>query len=322
LVRIMDEKKVHTLKVDREFKNLIRPLYKKEFQQLEANLIADGCIDPIITWRGYIIDGHNRYEICTRNKIPFAVYEMEFDSREEVIIWICVNQLGRRNISDENRKYLIGKQYEMEKIVDHNRNPRGRNQYTVARSQDDLFSAGDRDRGDKKVSLQTTAQRIADENHISQGTVLKYAIYARALESIKEKEPEIYPKILSGRVKVSHENIVEMSKLSTDEIRKINKRMETNDAPYVQYKKMRKAMHVPVENGVVSGPTVKDMPVYDPDAEISGLTLTIPSWVGSIERIQANSDLSKISRRARLDLERALTMLQNKVGAMLLAIKE
>ena len=100
------------LKINPEFKNLIRPLRRKELLQLEENLLADGCREPIITWNGFIIDGHNRYELCSKHGIPFLVWEKEFDSKEEVIAWICANQLGRRNISEETRKYLIGLQYE------------------------------------------------------------------------------------------------------------------------------------------------------------------------------------------------------------------
>ena len=69
----MEFKRLQTLKIDREFKNLIRPLCKREYLQLEQNLIAYGCIDPIITWNGYIIDGHNRYDICHRHNIPLLL---------------------------------------------------------------------------------------------------------------------------------------------------------------------------------------------------------------------------------------------------------
>ena len=69
--------------------------------QLEANILEDGCLNPIITWRGIIIDGHNRYNICKKYNMPYNVLEKEFDSRDDVIAWICKNQLGRRNISEE-----------------------------------------------------------------------------------------------------------------------------------------------------------------------------------------------------------------------------
>ncbi len=98
--------------------------------QLEVNLTVDGCREPIITWNNIIIDGHNRYEICNRLHIPYAVRKMPFENREQAIVWICSNQLGRRNITEETRRYLIGKQYELEKVArKHPPNINGFNQY-------------------------------------------------------------------------------------------------------------------------------------------------------------------------------------------------
>ena len=105
------------LEIDPEFKTLIRPLRKDEYLQLEVNLAVDGCREPITTWNNIIIDGHNRYEICNRLHIPYAIREMPFENREQAIVWICSNQLGRRNITEETRRYLIGKQYELEKVA-------------------------------------------------------------------------------------------------------------------------------------------------------------------------------------------------------------
>ena len=126
------KKDLYTLNTDNEFQQLIRPLTSEERKQLEANIVADGCRDPITVWNGIIIDGHNRYEICHNHNIPFNIHKMNFDSREDVIQWICANQLGRRNISEEARKFLIGKQYETEKVINARRNEKGYNQYKKA----------------------------------------------------------------------------------------------------------------------------------------------------------------------------------------------
>ena len=124
----MAEKQIYKLQIDEKFKQLIPPLTPNERIQLEENIVKDGCREPLCAWRNIIIDGHNRYEICTRLQIPFFVQYIDFDSREEIITWICANQLGRRNISEETKRYLIGKRYEMDKILGK-RNPLGKNQY-------------------------------------------------------------------------------------------------------------------------------------------------------------------------------------------------
>ena len=75
------------------------------------------------------MDGHTRYQILRKYPfIPFEVIEKEFSSRYEALVWICKNQLGRRNLTPEQKKFLIGKQAEAEKQI---KSFHG-NQYTLA----------------------------------------------------------------------------------------------------------------------------------------------------------------------------------------------
>ena len=46
-----------------------------------------------------IIDGHNRYEICQKHNIDYETKEIEFDTRDDAILWIIDNQGARRNSS-------------------------------------------------------------------------------------------------------------------------------------------------------------------------------------------------------------------------------
>lgn len=323
----MSERALYKLKILPEFKNLIRPLKKKEYLQLEANILSDGCRDPIVVWKRYIIDGHNRYEICMRHGIPFEILEMEFACKEAVLAWICANQLGRRNITEETRKFLIGMQYETEKIAVTKRNAAGLNQYNLPEG-DTSYSVDDDDEQEFFRPLPSghlTAQKIAEENHISQGTVQKYAMYTRALEEIGKVCPTIVPKILAGMYKISHKNLLELSRMEPSEMRKVVRKIEVAQQPFVQYNKTRREIQPASAVGsapIKPKPSVKDMPAYDPDAEITGLTLTIPSWSSSIDRTKNKADLSSISDNARIRLAEALAELQLKIAEMLDAIKE
>ena len=303
------------LKIKKEFKNLIRPLHRQEYLQLEENILNDGCREAIITWNGYIVDGHNRYEICTAHNIPYKVLEIEFECEEAAVAWICANQLGRRNISEETRKFLIGMQYESEKIVNGKKNPLGKNQYS---------DASDYVKGEKIEEVVTeskfrTAKRIGDENNVSANTVQKYAVYTRALAQIGSKEPELVPKILSGRYKISHRHIVELSELTKEELKKINKRMNRSHNPYFKYSKSRNIIETTTAAPVTN---IKDMPTFDPDAEVIELALTMPTWVSSIKRTQANADLDIISEEARDNLTEKLQMLKSTIEDMLSLIEE
>ena len=104
--------KLSQLKIDPEFQNQINPPSFEETHQLEMNILKEErVLNPIITWNGYIVDGHTRYQILRKYPfIPFEVIEKEFSSRYEALAWICKNQLGRRNLTPEQKKFLIGKQ--------------------------------------------------------------------------------------------------------------------------------------------------------------------------------------------------------------------
>lgn len=110
--------KLSQLKIDPEFQGQINPPSSDE-QQLEQNILEERrLLNPIITWNGYIVDGHTRYRILKKHQfIQFEVIEKDFANRYEVLAWICRNQLGRRNLTPEQKKFLIGRQQEAEKTV-------------------------------------------------------------------------------------------------------------------------------------------------------------------------------------------------------------
>jgi len=98
------------LLTNKKFENLIPPLDKDEFDRLTKSIIDEGCRDPLIISDGEIIDGHNRYAICTKHNVSFKTKKKIFKDDNEKIIWIINNQLARRNISKYDRTRLALKQ--------------------------------------------------------------------------------------------------------------------------------------------------------------------------------------------------------------------
>ena len=101
----------NSIMIDPEFRALLTPLAPEEYSQLEENIREDGCLNPIFVWKSksnyYIVDGHNRYEICKKHRISYTTLDVHFDSRNDVLLWIVNNQLGRRNLTDFNRGELV-----------------------------------------------------------------------------------------------------------------------------------------------------------------------------------------------------------------------
>lgn len=105
------------LTIDPEFEAKCPPLTEDELSQLEENILEEGLVlMPLIVWNDTIVDGHNRYRIAQAHPgIGFRTHEKQFSNRYEALSWICKNQLGRRNLTPQQKKYLIGQRYDAEK---------------------------------------------------------------------------------------------------------------------------------------------------------------------------------------------------------------
>jgi ParB family chromosome partitioning protein len=116
--------------IDPEFKALIPPLAPEELAQLEANILADGCRDPIVTWQGILIDGHNRFAICSKHGLMFQTVEREFADRQDAELWMIGNQMGRRNLENIDKVPLLERKREILAGQAKERMESGRNQHS------------------------------------------------------------------------------------------------------------------------------------------------------------------------------------------------
>ena len=132
-------------------------------------------------------------------------------------------------------------------------------------------------------------------------------------------------RILSGRYKISHDNVVALSRMSAQEVKKFGKQMKNarKAGAVVPYAVSRSQLgQIAPEQPTPIQPGIKTMPDFDPDAEITGLTLTIPSWTSSINRTRSHTDLNSISLKARMNLQHVLFSLQATIDELLQDIKE
>lgn len=180
---------MRNLKIDPEFQSKIPPLTAEERSQLEANILEEGrLLNPLIVWNGFIVDGHNRFEILKEHpEIEYTILEKEFAGREEAIVWICKNQLGRRNLTPEQRRYLVGKQYEAEKRA-HGGSRKMEGEQPSCH-------------GDNLVSQPKTCERIAQENGVNWRSVIRSEKFAQNVDAAEAAVPGTREKILSGKVK-------------------------------------------------------------------------------------------------------------------------
>lgn len=196
--------KLSQLKIDPEFQNQINPPSFEETHQLEMNILKEECVlNPIITWNGYIVDGHTRYQVLRKYPfIPFEVIEKEFANRYEALVWICKNQLGRRNLTPEQKKFLIGKQAKAEKQVKAFHG----NQYTLASESGLVQNEPDRTKHGSR-------SKVAAEHGTSESYVYRAEQFAKGVEAAEEAVPGAQEEILSGKIQATDREISSIAKV-------------------------------------------------------------------------------------------------------------
>jgi hypothetical protein len=107
------------------------------------------------------------------------------------------NQLNRRNISQDQRTYLIGKRYKEEKKAI------GENQYTTpiennVKTDDNIIK-----RIGNSCPPKPTADKIAEQSNVSPRTVKNAEKFADAVDKLSENTGINPQRILSGEIKAT-----------------------------------------------------------------------------------------------------------------------
>jgi hypothetical protein len=193
------------LKIDPEFQSKIPPLTTEEFDQLKENILEAGEVyEPIVIWNGVIVDGHNRWKIIQENPgLIWKTKEIDFPDKWAAFDWMYKNQLGRRNLTEPHRAYMIGKMKEARK---KSCGGQGANQYTVLQPPQNGGTA----KGG-------TAQSIAAELGIGVNTVERAEKFAAGIDAIREVSPETADKVLSGKIKPTRTDVASIAKAEPEE---------------------------------------------------------------------------------------------------------
>ncbi len=299
----MNDKKTMELTIREEFERLVQPLTDHNRIKLRDEVFCDYTKREIHIWGDYHLNDRERLEACNKVMVAPNIIEMEFDNWLEAAIYICRAEFQRKDLAYEYRKYLIGKYFDYAK---------------KCRRTDKT--------GDGNVSVAST---LAKELFISAGTVVKYNVFSSAIDVIYDESRELAQNILLGKIRISHDNVVELSRLKPEEIKAVAKSAADDEVDRITFSYIRnevKWSHVQQrapssrrerqEERRFSKPAIRQMPEYDPDAEVNSLCMTIDSWVSSIQRVNNSDNLSKISNKASLKLMKKLTYLEGTIGSI------
>lgn len=197
------------IKIDTEFESLIPPVPSGDAGELERAILDDGQIfEPLVVWshENILLDGHRRHRLTLKHpslKMPKPVV-LDLPSRQEAHDWIINHQLSKRNVSAEQRKYLIGKLY-----LD-TKKPVGKpNCANVA-----------------QLESGKTAEKIADSHGVSERTVHNSAEFAEAIDAV----PELKAAVLAGEVKATTRDLEALAEMPAAKRKAIAKKVTAGEA--------------------------------------------------------------------------------------------
>ena len=215
---------ISDLIVDKEFESVIPPLTDEEFELLKESVLNDGEVyHPLVVWNNIIVDGHHRYKILKEHpEVKYRIKERAFENRYEAISWICLNQLGRRNLNDAQKKMLIGRRYKTEKM---------------ARGASDGFRGNQHKKSVKGQNVplpddvHITSSRIATEMGTNEKTVRRAEKFVDGVDAAEEVLPGVTKDITSGKIKPKQADVAAIAKAPAEERRQLAENLYKKPTP-------------------------------------------------------------------------------------------
>jgi hypothetical protein len=233
-----------------ELKSFIPPLSSDEREKLLHNLQVNGCREPLVIWEGHdlLLDGHNRFELCTKYGIEYKIVEVRLPSFESAYSWIVSNQLGRRNLTPEAMSYLRGKLYNLEKQQGR-RNDLTSGQNGTKLGEENLTS------GQNGTKLET-AERLANKYKVGTRTIKRDAKFALAVDNLANTVGEdVRQSILSRDANLTKKKTLELAAIASSEPERVKEKFEGS-----RYLKEKKPTPFPYKVGEVVKISAKNEP--------------------------------------------------------------
>ena len=279
---------MRVLNIDREFQKITIPLPEEEMNALANDIAENGCREPLRIWRGLLVDGYKRYEICRKYRFSFECIEMEAESREKIVEQICRERCTADRKHDAAFKYAVGRWYINGAVV-------------------------------CKIEKRETwiTYEIAEAIHMCTETVNSFVRYSKWLDSIDEKDHRFADKILHGHINIRNDEIKRLSQYQIGTFHRKKKELLQKEGLFVQTRE--RPRKTPEEK--TFEPEIKKRPQFDPDAEIKSLAFTLPTWVEVLRSKMERTDMNATSDQAKEALEKVLIAMKRQIEKALEAVK-
>lgn len=247
------ESKITELKVCEKFGRLVQPIIGDELRCLEKEVSQSRDV-RIFVYNDTIVDGYEKYDFAVKFGVPIKLISIPAYSFNEAVVWLCRTQLRRSDLTLMMRKYLIGKRSLAEQELQNQK-------------LHDVSGKAPACRGEIKTA---TRKRVGKEYDYSYNAVRAYELCAKTVDVLFLKNTKFALRLLHGEMNIAQSSLIAFAELSEIQQEKMLENLMNN------------------KRVILKPPAIKNLPRYDPDAEIYSLTLTVPSWINMIERAGKN----------------------------------
>lgn len=295
------------LLVDEEFLSLDIPISPEQYAEMGYQIKKDIYREPVVIWQDYIIEGFQRFNLYQKHHKYYPVESHNFSSRYFAVAWSCRNQLKRKDLTANAEAWLLYRLYGAEKKIEQKK--KARDQFQYRQLSPSTHSWPDEQFPQKEEPV--VIDRICAEYNISAATLKRYITFGQSIDQIEKLFPGVRNRILTGDLEVARARAPDLLRMPRKDLQEMieNPRCHRLDPPKDEQdtnkslRNRKRARNVKLKTGI------KEMPKYDPDAELNGLTYTVSAWKNAVSRAIEKSDFDKASMMGKHRLRTALEAL-------------
>ncbi len=292
---------------DRDFRSLNIPISPDARKELEKKIRRGEHVDPIISWRGFILTGYEQDDLFLKYHKSSAALtrEMSFPRRNDAIAWLCHEQLKRTDLNWAAKAWLISRLYEALRAIARRSIAKEEYQYRLFSPTQTLSTTELPPREDV-----TILKQLGEKYHYHKETIRRYVRFGRQLDKLEEKTPGIRERILTGNLIVQMTHMPALTRMPAERLAILitgtQPRQLIPPPEYIHKNPQRKPRQ---KTTIKVEPGIKQMPKYDPDAELNGLRYTVGAWRKAIARTTEQANINRATEAGKEDLKQALTKL-------------
>ena len=288
---------------DDTFKALNIPISPTSRREMERKIRKGEMVDPIISWKGYILTGYEQDDLYLKYHRNAHVKEMFFPRKSDAIVWLCQQQLKRTDLIWTAKAWLLSRLYEAMRDVANRQVAKEEFQYrrlSPSPRASELFGPA------KENSV--ILRQLGSEYDYHKETIRRYVRFGRQLDELEEMVPGIRIRILTGNLGVMIRHMPALVKMPVEQIKEMaeDKNCKVLLPPSEFFEKSEEKKETRQKTNIHVETGIKQMPEYDPDAEVNGLRYTIPAWRKAILRTATRTDFSRITTNGKEGLKQAL----------------